>query len=188
MLIKNDFYTEKHIIHYVDEINTLGAAEFVAEVYKHQYDFEKSYIPINERELTILLDTVGGSCSAGMAMIDVMKSIPAQIHIIGMGMVASMGAVLLSSGDVREVYPSTEMLIHQPLGSASGQASDILLAAKHIEKSRKTLYDMLAKNTGQPFEQIAHDCERDTVFSAEDALKYGLIDRISSKGDTLWKN
>lgn len=188
MLIKNDFYTQNHIIHSVDEITPLSAAEFVAEVYKHHYDFEKSYIPIQERELTILLDTIGGSCSAGMAMIDVMKSIPAKIHIIGMGMVASMGAVILSSGDFREVYPSTEILIHQPLGSASGQASDILLAAKHIEKSRKTLYDMLAKNSGQSIERIAHDCERDTVFSAEEALKYGLIDRIRSKGDTLWKN
>lgn len=188
MLIKNDFYTEKHIMHYVGEIDTIGVAECVAEAYQHHHSFEKSYIPIAEREFIFLLDSVGGSCSAGMALIDVLKSIPAKIHIIGMGMVASMGAVILSSGDFREVYPSTEILIHQPLGSASGQASDILLAAKHIEKSRKTLYDMLAKNTGQPFEQIAHDCERDTVFSAEDALKYGLIDRIRSKGDTLWKN
>ena len=93
-------------------------------------------------------------------------------------MVASMAAVILCSGDIREAYPHCEILIHQPLGTASGQASDILIAAQHIERNRKILYELLAQHTGKSIAEIAKACERDTVFDAEGAKRFGILDKI----------
>ena len=130
--------------------------------------------------ISIYINSPGGSVSAGMAIYDTMKYIKCPVTTICVGMAASMGSFLLSGGDKgkRLALPNAEIMIHQPLGGAQGQARDIEIAAEHIIAIKKKLYRILAVNTDKTLEQITTDCDRDNWLSAEEALKYGIIDRV----------
>ncbi len=141
-------------------------------------------------EIILQINSPGGSVSAGLAIYDTMNFIKARIITVGIGMAASMGAFLLSAGSkgYRRATENCEILIHQPLGGASGQASDIIIAAKHIERTRKRLNQILSDNTGRSIKTIQRDTDRDNIMTAEEALSYGIIDAVipsknKAKGD-----
>ena len=136
-----------------------------------------------DKDINFYINSPGGSVSAGMAIYDTMQYIKCDVSTICIGMAASMGAFLLSSGAKGKRYalPNSEIMIHQPLGAAEGQATDILIHARHIEKTRENLNQILSKNTGKPIEQIRIDTERDNFMSAAEAAEYGLIDKVIEK-------
>ncbi len=136
-----------------------------------------------EKDISFYINSPGGSVSAGMAIYDTMQYIKCDVSTICMGMAASMGAFLLAAGakGKRLALPNSEIMIHQPLGQAQGQATDILIHANHIEKTRANLNKILAENTGKPLEQIMRDTERDNFMSAAEAAEYGLIDKVITK-------
>lgn len=135
------------------------------------------------KDIQMYINSPGGSISAGLAIYDTMQLIKPDIQTICVGMAASMGAFLLSSGTKgkRAILPHAEVMIHQPLGGASGQASDVLIAAKRLENKKQLLTQMLAKNTGQTQETIERDTDRDTWLNAQEALEYGIVDTIITK-------
>ena len=135
---------------------------------------------INNDNIQIYINSPGGSVTAGMAIYDTMNFIKSKVSTICIGMAASMGAFLLSSGEVGYRYslPNSEIMIHQPLGGAQGQATEIKIAAEHILKLRDKLNKILAKNTKQDIKKIEIDTDRDYFMDANEALKYGLIDKI----------
>ena len=136
-----------------------------------------------DKDINLYINSPGGLITAGMAIYDTMNYIKPDVCTICVGMAASMGAFLLSSGakGKRYVLPNAKVLIHQPLGGTSGQASDIKIAADHIIKIRERLNRILAENTGQPYEKIALDTDRDNYMDAKEALEYGLVDKIVEK-------
>ena len=133
-----------------------------------------------KKDISLYINSPGGYIHSGLAIIDTMNHIKPQVSTVCVGMAASMGAVILSSGEKgkRFALPNAEVMIHQPLGGAEGQASDIEINARHIIKSRETLNKMLAKNTGQPLEKIEKDVDRNYYMTADEAKKYGLVDKI----------
>lgn len=133
-----------------------------------------------EKDICIYINSPGGSVTAGMAIYDTMQYIKPDVSTICIGMAASMGAFLLSSGTKgkRFALPNAEIMIHQPLGGVNGQAEDIKIHAEWILKTREKLNNILAANTGQPIEKIARDTDRDNFMGAEEAAEYGLIDRV----------
>ena len=135
------------------------------------------------KDIQFYINSPGGSVTAGMAIYDTMQYIKCDVSTICIGMAASMGAFLLAGGTKgkRFALPNAEIMIHQPLGGAKGQATEIQIAAEHILKTRKKLNDILAANTGKEYEQIAADTERDNYMSADEALAYGLIDGVITK-------
>ncbi len=161
-----------------DEVNDATASLVVAQLlFLESQDSEK--------DISFYINSPGGSVTAGMAIYDTMKYIKCDVSTICMGMAASMGAFLLSSGTKGKRYclPSAEVMIHQPLGGAKGQATDIKIAAEHILRTRERLNKILAENTGKDISVIAQDTERDNFMTAEEALEYGLIDKILYKRD-----
>ncbi len=132
------------------------------------------------KDITIYINSPGGSITAGMAIYDTMQHIKCDVKTVCVGMAASMGAILLTSGTKGKRYclPSSEVMIHQPLGGAQGQASDIEISAKRIIRMKKQLNAILAKNTGQSLTKIQEDTDRDNFFTAKEAKKYGLIDEV----------
>ncbi len=134
----------------------------------------------SKKDISLYINSPGGSISAGLAIIDAMNYIKNDITTVCVGMAASMGAVILSAGKKgkRFILPNAEVMIHQPHGGVEGQASDIEISAKRIIKSRETLNKMLSKNTGQPLARVEKDADRDFFMSAEEAKKYGVIDKI----------
>ena len=134
----------------------------------------------SEKDISLYINSPGGSITAGMAIYDTINFIKPDVSTICIGMAASMGAFLLSSGakGKRLALPNSEIMIHQPLGGMQGQATDIKIHAEHIIKIKERMNRLLAKNTNQPYEKIVEDTERDNYMFAEDALKYGLIDKI----------
>ena len=132
------------------------------------------------KDICMYINSPGGSVSAGLAIYDTMNYIKCDVSTVCMGMAASMGAFLLSSGakGKRIALPNAEIMIHQPLGGAKGQATEIEIAAKHILKTKQTLNQILSENTGQPMDVIAKDTDRDNYMSASEAVDYGLIDKI----------
>ena len=134
----------------------------------------------SEKDIYLYINSPGGSVSAGLAILDTMNLIKPDVQTIVMGMAASMGAFLLSAGakGKRFALPNAEVMIHQPLGGAQGQATEIEISAKHILKTRERLNRILAKNTGQTLEQIEKDTERDNFMDADVAKEYGLVDHI----------
>lgn len=135
------------------------------------------------KDISLYINSPGGSVSAGMAIYDTMNYIKCDVSTICIGLAASMGAFLLAAGAKGKRYAlkNSEIMIHQPLGGAQGQASDIKIAAEHILKTKKKLNTILAANSGKPIEQIERDTDRDNYLSAEDALAYGLIDKVFFK-------
>lgn len=135
---------------------------------------------LNNEDISIYINSPGGSITAGMAIYDTMNFVKSDISTICIGMAASMGAFLLSCGAKGKRYslPNSEIMIHQPLGGAQGQATEIKIAAERILKSRDKLNKILSKNTGQDIEIISRDTERDNFMESDEALKYGLIDKI----------
>ena len=133
-----------------------------------------------EKDICIYINSPGGSVTAGMAIYDTMQYIKPEVSTICVGMAASMGAFLLSSGAKGKRYalPNAEIMIHQPLGGVNGQAEDIKIHAEWILKTREKLNRILAKNTGQPLEKLEHDTDRDNFMGAEEACQYGLIDKV----------
>lgn len=159
-----------------DEVNDMTASLVVAQLlYLESQDSEK--------DISFYINSPGGSVSAGLAIYDTMQYIKCDVSTICMGMAASMGAFLLSAGEKgkRFALPNSEIMIHQPSGGAQGQATDIKIVADHILRTKAKLNKILAENTGKPIETIAEDTERDNFMSAEEALEYGLIDKILYK-------
>lgn len=167
---------EERIIFITGEINDTTADIVVAQlIYLEGKDADK---PIN-----IYINSPGGSVSAGLAIYDTMNYIKCDVSTICIGLAASMGAFLLSSGTkgMRYALPNAEIMIHQPLGGASGQASDVAIHAEHILKTKEKLNRILAKNSGKDYDTVVKDTDRDNFLSAEEALAYGLIDEIYEK-------
>ena len=135
------------------------------------------------KDISLYINSPGGSVSAGLAIYDTMNYVKCDVSTICIGMAASMGAFLLSSGarGKRYALPNSEIMIHQPLGGAQGQASDIKIAAEHILRTKRKLNEILAANTGRPVEQLERDTDRDNYLSANEALAYGLIDKVFTK-------
>ncbi len=135
------------------------------------------------KDISLYINSPGGSVSAGLAIYDTMNYVKCDVSTICIGMAASMGAFLLSSGQKGKRYalPNSEIMIHQPLGGAQGQASDIKIAAEHILKTKHKLNSILAQNSGKPLEQVERDTDRDNYLSAQEAMDYGLIDKVFYK-------
>ena len=135
------------------------------------------------KDISLYINSPGGSVSAGFAIYDTMNYIRCDVSTICVGMAASMGAFLLSSGakGKRFALPNSKIMIHQPLGGAQGQATDIMIQAEHIMRIKKKMNEILSANSGQPLEKIERDVERDHYMSAQEALEYGLIDKIFEK-------
>ena len=138
---------------------------------------------INHDDIYLYINSPGGSITSGMSIYDTMNFVSSKVITIGLGMCASMAAFLLSSGNTRLALPNTEIMIHQPIGGAQGQATDIKIAAERIIKLKEKLNKILAKNTKQDIKKIAEDTERDNFLSADEALEYGLIDKIINKNE-----
>lgn len=159
-----------------DQVDNASASVIIAQLlYLEGQDPDK--------DISFYINSPGGSVSAGMAIYDTMQYIKCDVSTICMGMAASMGAFLLAAGakGKRLALPNSEIMIHQPLGQAQGQATDILIHANHIEKTRANLNRILAENTGKPLEVIQRDTERDNFMSATEAAEYGLIDKVITK-------
>lgn len=133
-----------------------------------------------DKDINLYINSPGGSVTAGLAIYDTMQYIKPQVSTICVGLAASMGAILLAGGakGKRLALPNAEVMIHQPLGGARGQASDIEIQAKNIIKTKERMNRILASHTGQDYDTIARDTDRDNYMTAEEALKYGLIDKI----------
>ena len=156
-----------------DEVNDTTASLVVAQML-----FLESEDP--NKDINLYINSPGGSVTAGMAIYDTMNYVKCDVSTICMGLAASMGAFLLSSGakGKRLALPNSEIMIHQPSGGAKGQATEIQIVAENILKTKKKLNEILAANTGQPVEKITEDTERDNFMSAQEAQAYGLIDRV----------
>ena len=161
------------IIFLGDEVNDHTASLIVA-----QMPFLESEDP--DKDISLYINSPGGSVTAGMAIYDTMQYIKCDVATICIGMAASMGAFLLSSGTKGKRYalPNAEVMIHQPMGGARGQASDIKIHAELILKTREKLNRILAENTGKDIAQVEIDTDRDNYMTAEEALEYGLIDKV----------
>ena len=166
------------IIFLSDEVNDVTASLVVAQLL-----FLEAQDP--DKDIFFYINSPGGSVTAGMAIYDTMNFIKCDVCTICIGMAASMGAFLLSAGTKgkRFALPHSEIMIHQPLGGAQGQASDIKIHADHILRTRDKLNKLLAAHTGKPLEQIERDTERDNFLTAEEACAYGLIDKVITKKD-----
>ena len=161
------------IIMLCEEVNDASASLVVAQMlYLEGQDPDK--------DIQLYINSPGGSVTAGLAIYDTMQYIKCDVSTICIGMAASMGAFLLSSGakGKRFVLPNAEVMIHQPSGGSQGQATDILIQASHIQRTKERLNRILAANSGKPVEQIAADNERDNWMTAEEAVAYGLVDKV----------
>lgn len=164
---------KERIIFLGEEVNETTASLVVAQLL-----FLESEDP--GKDINVYINSPGGSVTAGMAIYDTMNYIKCDVSTICIGMAASMGAFLLAGGTKgkRLALPNAEIMIHQPLGGAQGQATEIEIAAKHILRTKQKLNTILAENCGQPYDVVAADTERDNWKSAEEAMQYGLIDRV----------
>ena len=167
---------EDRIIFITGEINDAVANTVVAQLlYLEGKDTEK--------DICIYINSPGGSVTAGMAIYDTMNYVKCDVSTICVGMAASMGAVLLSSGTKGKRYclPNSEVMIHQPLGGAQGQATDIEIVAKHISKTKQNLISIIAENSGKDYKQVLADSDRDYYMDAKEAKEYGLVDKVIVK-------
>lgn len=165
--------TKDRIIMVVGEVNENMSASVVAQLL-----WLSATDP--NKDIYMYINSPGGSVTDGMAIYDTMQHVPCDVHTIGIGMCASMGSMLLSGGTKgkRSLLPHAEVMIHQPLGGAKGQATEIQIAAEHILKTKKMLTQLMADNCGRPYEEVLQDMERDNYMDAETALAYGIVDEI----------
>jgi ATP-dependent Clp protease protease subunit len=172
-----------------DRIVFLGGPinDHVANIIIAQLLFLESEDP--NKDIYLYINSPGGHVHAGLAILDTMNHIKPSVATVCVGMAASMGAILLSSGEKgkRFALPNSEVMIHQPLGGVSGQASDIEITAKNILKTRDRLNKILADNTGQKIDKVAKDVDRDYWMDAEETKKYGIVDKIMTKPATKTK-
>ncbi len=164
------------IVMLTEEVNDTSASLVVAQLlYLEGQDPAK--------DISLYINSPGGSVTAGMSIYDTMQYIKCDVSTICMGMAASMGAFLLAAGakGKRMALPNSDIMIHQPSGGAQGQATDILIHANHIARTKKKLNEILAERTGQPLEVIERDTERDNFMSAQEAADYGLVDKVIYK-------
>ncbi len=164
------------IIMLTEEVNSTTASLIVAQLlYLEGQDSSK--------DISLYINSPGGSVTDGMAIYDTMQYIKCDVSTICMGMAARMGAFLLAAGTKgkRFALPNSDIMIHQPSGGAQGQATDIMIHADHIIQTKKKLNTILSENTGQPYDVIARDTERDNFMTAQQALEYGLIDKVITK-------
>ena len=167
---------KERIIFLGEEVNDTTASLIVSQLL-----FLESEDP--EKDISLYIMSPGGSVTAGMAIYDTMQFVKCDVSTICMGMAASMGAFLLAGGakGYRLALPNSEIMIHQPSGGAQGQATEIEIVAEHILHTKEKLNRILAENTGQPYEKIVQDTERDNYMTAEQAKAYGLIDAVVEK-------
>ena len=167
---------KERIIFLGEEVNDTTASLIVSQLL-----FLESEDP--EKDISLYINSPGGSVTAGMAIYDTMQYVKCDVSTMCMGMAASMGAFLLAGGakGKRFALPNAEIMIHQPSGGAQGQATEIEIAAEHILKTKKRLNTILSENSGQPYETIAKDTDRDDWLSAQEAVDYGLIDKVVEK-------
>lgn len=167
---------EDRIVFLCDQVNDTTASLVIAQLL-----FLEAKDP--DKDICLYINSPGGSVSAGLAIYDTMNYIKCDVSTICVGMAASMGAFLLSAGakGKRLALPNSEIMIHQPLGGAQGQATEIKIHADHILKTRDRLNKILSENTNQPIEVIERDTERDNYMSAQAAMEYGLIDKVIDK-------
>ena len=167
---------EDRIVFISGEINDVSANTVVAQLI-----YLEAKNP--EKDICVYINSPGGSVTAGMAIYDTMKYVKCDVSTICVGLAASMGAFLLSAGTKgkRFCLPNSEVMIHQPLGGAQGQASDIEITAKHIMRTKKRMIEMLSKNTGQPVKKVEKDVDRDYFMTAEEAKDYGIVDKIITR-------
>ena len=167
---------KERIVILSEEVNSVTASLITAQLL-----FLEAEDP--DKDIQFYINSPGGSVSAGLAIYDTMQYVKPDVSTICIGMAASMGAFLLSSGakGKRIALPNSEIMIHQPSGGSQGQATDIQIQAEHILKIKKKLNAILAENTGKPVETVAADCERDYFMSADEAKEYGLIDKVLYK-------
>ncbi|MCR4570572.1 MAG: ATP-dependent Clp protease proteolytic subunit [Bacteroidales bacterium] len=167
----------------MDRIIFLGVPidDDVANIIQAQLLFLASADP--QADITMYLNTPGGQVTSGLGIYDTMQLVQPDVATVCTGMAASMGAVLLCAGEKgkRSALPHSRVLIHQPLGGAQGQATEILIAAKEIEKTRTELFNIISEHSGQPYEKVAADGERDYWMTAQEALEYGMVDEILRK-------
>lgn len=164
---------KERIIFLGEEVNDVTAGLVVSQLL-----FLESEDP--DKDINLYINSPGGSVTAGMAIYDTMQYVKCDVSTMCMGMAASMGAFLLSGGTKgkRLALPNAEIMIHQPSGGAQGQATEIEIAAEHILRTKQKLNTILSENTGQPYETIVKDTERDNWLTAQEALEYGLIDKV----------
>lgn len=167
---------KERIVFLGDEVNDVTASLVVAQLL-----FLEAEDP--DKDIYLYINSPGGSISSGFAIYDTMQYIKPDVSTICVGMAASMGAFLLAAGakGKRFALPNSEVMIHQPLGGARGQATDIAIHAEHILKTKKRINQILSERTGQPIEKIEKDTERDNFMSADEAKAYGLIDDVITK-------
>ncbi len=179
-VLSDQYLLRKNQIYIFGVIETGMAARVIPQMHYIEQKMIDENLPPQERVLTVLINSPGGSVTDGLAIYDTINALDCHVRTICVGMAASMGAFLLSAGSrgMRLALPNSEIMIHQPLGGAQGQATDIILAAKHIEHTRRKLNGILAMNTGKSLERIAIDTERDYTMTPQEALDYGLIDGI----------
>ena len=170
---------KERIVFLGEEVNETTASLVVAQLL-----FLEAEDP--DKDIHLYINSPGGSVTAGMAIYDTMNFIKCDVSTVCIGMAASMGAFLLAGGAKGKRYalPNAEIMIHQPLGGAQGQATEIEIAAKHILKTKQKLNQMIADNCGKSVEEVANDTDRDNWMSAEEAVAYGLIDKIVEKRPT----
>ncbi|MDR1927372.1 MAG: ATP-dependent Clp endopeptidase proteolytic subunit ClpP [Oscillospiraceae bacterium] len=166
----------ERIVMLSDEVNDVTASLVIAQLLHLEAEDP-------EKDISFYINSPGGSVSAGMAIFDTMNYIKSDVSTICMGMAASMGSFLLAAGakGKRFALPNSEIMIHQPMGGAQGQATEIKIVADHILKTRARLNKLLSENTGQPLEIIERDTERDNYMTAQEAVQYGLVDKILAK-------
>jgi len=159
-----------------DEVNNVTANAIIAQLLFLEADDP-------DKDISLYINSPGGSVTAGLAIFDTMNYIKPDVSTVCLGMAASMGAFLLAAGAKGKRYalPNSEIMIHQPMGGASGQATDVAIHAKHILQTRDVLNKILAERTGQSLEKIRLDTERDNFMTAEEAKAYGLVDAVMSK-------
>lgn len=167
---------KERIIFLGEEVNDTSASIVVAQLL-----FLEAEDP--DKDIHLYINSPGGSVTAGMAIYDTMQYIKCDVSTMCIGMAASMGAFLLAGGakGKRLALPNAEIMIHQPLGGAQGQATEIEIAAKHMQRTKEKLNRLLAANTGRPYEEIVADTERDNWKTAEEAKEYGLIDAVMER-------
>lgn len=167
---------KERIIFLGEEVNDTSASIVVAQLL-----FLEAEDP--DKDIHLYINSPGGSVTAGMAIYDTMQYIKCDVSTMCIGMAASMGAFLLAGGakGKRLALPNAEIMIHQPLGGAQGQATEIEIAAKHMQRTKEKLNRILAANTGKPYEEIVADTERDNWKTAEEAKEYGLIDAVMER-------